>query len=692
MNRKRSFDPKVLVKPLASDMRSVRQRASLVAVIIGAAFCAMVYRSIDIAIYQHEPLQQRGNGQQLRAYSVDASRGTIFDRNGVAMAVSDQQYLITVSPKVFAHRDANDPLATRLRSELRSIGGAELLEKFDNALTHTSKAYRRLDYQITTDQRDHLAEIKHPGVGFEPSESRVYPRGHLASHIVGRVSKEGRGNLGLEYALDDLLSGRETQSPAYFASHPGGSRRLLINGSPDPAAARGHSVELTIDSTIQSFAEQELAKLVEAWHPVGASVVILEPSTGEILGLANLPTFDPNRPVKATNDTVNLAVQGAYEPGSTLKAITVAAALESGTIRKNQVFDCKNGSWQYTPKHRLHDTKRAGILDVTHILAVSSNICTTQIYETLGKERLYEWIRRFHFGERPHIQLPGAARGLLADWQKWPDIQAANISFGQGMTASPLQVAAAFAALANRGVYVHPTIVRKISSADGEVVWQHEPEEDRVVRESTAATVLEMLESVVHDSAGTGKNAVVPGYRVAGKTSTAQKAGPRGGYLEDQYYASFVGAIPAKSPRVVILVSVDNPEGGHYGNQVAAPTFSRVAARMMTYLGVPPQEDAAGEAVEQQPLVSIVDHPRDQAASAIDPEEPPLPGGDEPRARYTTGLPDFRGMTLQEAIIAARRSRIALRVHGTGLATSQSLEPGPVAAGTTVDVQFAPPV
>ncbi len=550
-----------------------------------------------------------------------------------------------------------------------------------------NKAYRSLRLHVTTEQAEALMALKLPGITLEQEPQRVYPRGLLGAHVLGNVNGEGKGHLGIELGMDEQLRGKETTSPAYYAAHRGVGMKLLVDGHPDPGVSRGHTVVLTIDSAIQAMAEEEINALVERWHPVGASIIVLDPRTGEILAMTNRPTFDPNHPVQELAHTFNLAVQSAYEPGSTMKAITVAAALETGSVRRDQSFFCEEGRWQYTPQHAIRDTKRSQWLTVTEILATSSNICTTKIYETLGKESLSRWVRRFHFGERPRIQLPAANPGLLADWQDWSDIQGANISFGQGMSASPLQVAAAFAALSNEGRFVAPTIVSQVLADDGEVVWTHEPKPERVVRVDTARTVMEMLQSVVHTHLGTGKNAAIDGYRVAGKTSTAQKANPQGGYYEDQYYASFVGAVPAQDPRVVILVSVDNPEGGHYGNEVAAPTFATLGARVLKHLGVP-REDGT---VPTPPRIKIAaDDVRLVEGEVADLDvEPRLPG--QRPVEFHAGLPDFTGLTLTQALDAAENAGVELIASGTGLAVAQDRPPGPMDGATTVTVVFEPP-
>lgn len=669
---------------MASDLRSVRRRSAIVGALVIAGLLGMGYRAWNIAVDDHAGYAAQGNRQQLRTYTLEASRGNIVDRNHISMAVNDRLERIVLNPRLIRSHGAEE----QVLEFLLGMFGPEHAEYIADELAR-DKAYRKLRLHLDDDMVAAIRKAKLPGVRLEQDPHRVYPRGSLAAHILGRVNAQGEGNLGVELGLQDELAGREASSPAYYAAFGGKGHKLLVDGHPDHGVSRGHTAVLTVDSAIQAMAEEEIDTLVRNWHPVGASVVVLDPKSGEVLAMANRPTFDPNHPVASASQTVNLAVQHAYEPGSTLKAITVAAALEQGTIRPDQTFFCEEGRWQYTPRHAIRDTKRKGWLDVTEILAVSSNICTTKIYETLGKESLYRWIRRFHFGERPGIQLPAVTTGLVADWQKWSDIQAANVSFGQGMSASPLQVASAFATLANGGIYHTPTIVSQVLDADGQPVWDRERDGDegeRIVRKATADTVLEMLTAVVETRHGTGKNARIEGYRVAGKTSTAQKANPEGGYFEDQYYASFVGAVPAEDPKLVILVSVDNPEGGHYGNEVAAPTFARLGTRALAYLGVPTADGS-------------VPVPETIALSAGAPEfvdgfipdldvQPPLPG--KRVVEFTTGLPDFTGLTLAQALAEAEKAHVDLRATGTGLAVGQSLPPGPIKAGAEVTVHFQP--
>jgi len=668
--------------PMASDLRAIHRRATIVGVAIGLALIGVGTKAARVAIDEHEAYAEQGNRQQLRSYKLPASRGEIVDRDFMTLAINDRVHKVVLNPR-FIRAQGEDVLGA-VTTALTALFPAEDPAYFAGELLR-DKAYRQLRGTLDDAAADQLEKLGLPGVSLEPASERVYPRGLLAAHVLGRVGGQGDGTAGVELGMDEALRGRDALSPAYWAA----GKKLLIDGVPDPGIARGDTVVLTIDSAIQAMVEDEINLLTKQWNPVGASIIVLDPRNGEILALANRPTFDPNHPVERAEQTNNLAVQAAYEPGSTLKAITVAAALEQGVIRENEAFYCEKGRWQYTPRNIIHDAHPAEWLTISEVLAASSNICTTKIADRLGKATLHRWVSKFHFGERPAVELPGATAGLLADHDKWSDIQAANISFGQGMSASPLQVTAAFAALADEGQYHPPTIIQRVIDSEGNA--RPRPlKTERMVRASTARTVLRMLEDVVHTKLGTGEKAMVDGYRVAGKTSTAQKSG-KTGYDDGQYYSSFVGALPARAPRIVMLVSVDSPEGAHFGNDVAAPSFARLGAQIMVHLGVPRDD---GSAPPPPPKVTL---------AAADPRliegflpdvdvEPDLPGQRRtPVVTSRTGLPDFTGLTLAQALDLAQTADVELRAVGSGIAVLQDQEPGPVASGTPVHVFFEPP-
>ena len=667
-----------LVRPMATDLSAVRRRALIVGSVLAAAVMGLVWRAYTIGVRNHDHYAELGNRQQLRSYKIEASRGDVVDRGYIALAVTDRMHKVVINPRLISAQGRADDVVTALLGLFPDEDAGYLREEIGR-----DKAYRQLRMSLDDEQAERLRTLELPGITLEPSPHRVYPRRMLAAHVVGRVGAQGKGNLGIEYGMEAMLRGRDAMSPAYFAR----GKKLLVEGFPDTDVSRGNTVVLTIDSAIQSMSEDVLDELMATWTPASASVVVLDPANGDVLAMASRPTFDPNRPVDTLAQTVNHAIQSDFEPGSTMKAITVAAAIETGAIRKEESFFCEKGKWKYTEDYSISDTKPSEWLSVSEILAVSSNICTTKIYERLDKQRMHEWVQRFHFGERPPIELSGATAGVLAPWQTWSDIQGANVSFGQGMTASPLQVAAAFAVLAGGGAYRAPTVVRKVLSPEGEELPITRSPKEQIIRAATARTVLEMLENVVHSDKGTGKNAVVPGYRVAGKTSTAQKASKQGGYAEDEYFASFVGALPAKHPRVVILVSVDDPQGGHYGNVVAAPTFAALGSRVMEHLGVP-REDGSRPVPDPIRLLASNVMLANGFTPALD-VEPALPG-DRP-IEVDGGLPDFTGLTLAEAIDAADEAGVNLRPVGTGIATMQDVPPGTSADGADVQVLFEPP-
>lgn len=670
----------VLPRPMASDLRAVHRRAGVVGLAIVAALAGVGFKAARVALDQHEAYAEQANRQQLRSYRLPASRGEIVDRDFMTLAINDRVHRVVLNPRFIRGQGKDEAVVAALLALFPAEDPAYLRDELAK-----DKAYRQLRMTLSDAQAAELAKQGLPGVSLEPASERIYPRGLLAAHVLGRLGNQG-GTAGVELGMDEALRGRDALSPAYFAA----GKKLLVDGVPDAGVARGDTVMLTIDSAIQAMVEEEINTLVAQWHPAGASIIVLDPSNGEVLALANRPTFDPNHPVAHAEQTTNLAVQAAYEPGSTLKAITVAAALEQGVVREHEALYCEKGRWQYTPRNVIHDAHAAEWLTVAEVLAASSNICTTKIADRLGKHTLHRFVEKFHFGERPAIELPGATPGLLAPPEKWSDIQAANISFGQGMSASPLQVTAAFAAIANEGIYHPPTIVRHVLDASGEPLARTRPPGERVVRASTARTVLRMLENVVHSDLGTGKKATVDGYRVAGKTSTAQKSGKKG-YDDSQWYSSFLGAVPARAPRVVIMVSVDSPEGAHYGNDVAAPSFSRLAGPIMVHLGVTRDDGRAPP--PPKPVTLATTDPRLEFGFIPDLDvEPDLPGHrHRPAVTVTTGLPDFTGLTLAQALDLAHDAKLELQAVGTGIAVLQDRQPGPAESGSLVQVYFEPP-
>jgi cell division protein FtsI (penicillin-binding protein 3) len=400
------------------------------------------------------------------------------------------------------------------------------------------------------------------------------------------VGLDGHGLEGLELAFEDELSGQNSRLSGFRDAK---GRKLMLTGAPDTLERQGAAVTLTLDRHLQFVAERALSRAVDEAKGVAGMAVVLDPKTGELLAIANHPRFNPNTPEKELRASVrNRAALDSFEPGSTMKSFVVASALEQKAIKPEDTFYCENGSWR-VGRHTIHDTHQYGWLTPQRVLQVSSNICAAKIAQLLGRERLVKTYLDFGFGERTGLALPGEARGSLPFPKA--EVSLATQSFGQGMTTTAVQLAAAWGALANGGTLMRPYLVSKVVDPDGVVLLENRPTQVRqVVSQTTAKKVVSMLESVVTKE-GTAPKAAMEDYRVAGKTGTAQKADPVARGYSDKRLASFVGMVPAENPRVVILVIVDEPKTDVYGGQVAAPAFKEIATAAMAHLAVPPSRE-----------------------------------------------------------------------------------------------------
>ncbi|NMC72334.1 MAG: PASTA domain-containing protein, partial [Myxococcales bacterium] len=511
------------------------------------------------------------------------------------------------------------------------------------------------------------------GVQTTREPRRFYPGRQLAGHLVGFVGYDSRGLDGLEHEYDAVL---RSEPRVLRGVRDARGRLVFSEGLGQIEVPQGQRVELAIDRTIQYIAEQELEAALAAFEGRAASAVVMDPHTGEVLALANAPVFDPNRYAEADAEARrNRAITDRYEPGSTLKMFTIAALLDAGLVGPEEQVYCEDGFY-LIGDYKIRDAHRNGWLSLTQCLQRSSNVCLAKLAGVLGRQRLYEALRRFGFGERTGIPVPGETSGLLRHYSKWYEVDLAAISFGQGISVSNLQLATAVSALANGGTLMRPIVVRRVIGADGRLVAEYPPTvRRRVVSERTARLLASMLISVTEEG-GTGTEAAIAGFDVAGKTGTAQKADLHGGgYAEGKWTASFVGFVPAEDPRLVISVTVDEPLVNHYGGIVAAPVFRRIAERSLRYLGVAPTrpKGADGGATAAGP-----DAPAGGALTVTGvPLALPAPGQVE--------VPDFAGETIRSALEIARRAGLELVVRGAGLGVTQSPRPGTgLAPGGTV--------
>jgi len=505
------------------------------------------------------------------------ARGTIFDRGGVQLAIGEQATTVYADPRQLRDARREAAIAARL---LRLDPNALYAELADRTRGFVYVARKADPARAAKLERRHLA-----GFGFYPEERRFYPQSALAAQVLGYAGVDNHGLAGLELSLEKVIGGR-----------PGRERIVkdasgqVIDTIQSQTERDGKDVYLTLDHTIQSNAQVVLKQTLARWHAKSATAIVLDPRTGAVLAMAVAPSFDANVYPKIWRVFQrNRAVTDTYEPGSTFKLVTVAGALSDGLVSPSTSFVLPYSI--HVADRIIHDAEPRGTetMTVAQILARSSNVGAITLAERLRQHRLAQWISRFGFGRPTGIDYPGESPGIVVPEKNWSGSTIGNVPIGQGIAVTPIQLASAYASIANRGVWVRPHLVDHVG--DGASVA---PARRRIVLRGVAAQVLGMLKNVVLD--GTGTLAAVPGYQVAGKTGTAAKVDPDGTYSDSRYVASFVGIVPASRPRLVILVSVDEPHGAIWGGVVAAPAFSQIASFDLQYLegGITP--DAPGTA------------------------------------------------------------------------------------------------
>ena len=575
-------------------------------------------------------------------------RGQIRDRYGSTLATSVRASQVAV----VRVRYTFDPAHVEILSPLLGVEPVVLSKRLQNPGSNYLWLSRRVDF----DEANEVKRLRIPGIDVLPRQARRYPSGPLAAHVLGFSGIDANGLEGLEKSLDEKIRGKEVE--VRVCSN--GRGNSYLNDADLRGANRGASLKLTLDATIQGLAASELAAQVRATGAIAGSVVVMDPRSGEILALANVPDFDPNQYGRyAVGARRNRAVTDRFEPGSTLKPFILAAALQSGAVSGRDRFFCENGNMDIG-KWTIHDHHEYGELPVPEIIKVSSNICMAKIGAEAGADAVYSVLRGFGFGSTTSSGLLGEVGGLLHPASKWGDIHLANISFGQGMSTTVLQLASAYDTLANGGVRMRPYVVSEIRSDDQGLLEVTGPERvGRAVSPQVAALVSRMLEDVVSAS-GTAPQAQVAGVRVAGKTGTAQKH-ERGGYSKDRWVASFVGFLPADDPRLVIAVVIDEPQGSHYGGVVAGPVFRRIADMAVGYLQIPRRPDGLPEPLAAPPLKVVVPQPR------------------PPTDRVATSLghmPDLDGLALRSAMRAMDGCNCNIEVQGQGYVVGQVPAPG----------------
>ncbi|AAR36466.1 transpeptidase family protein [Geobacter sulfurreducens] len=632
-------------------------------------FSLVVCRAFYLQVVKRDHLLKLADRQHQKIVPLTPARGTIYDANGSALAVSVEMDSCFAEPKSIADLD---DAAARL-SPVLGFPKETLLRKLQG-----NKNFVWLQRRLTPDVVKRIRALNIDGIGFVKETKRFYPNSEVAAHVIGFTGVDPEGLEGIELRYDSTILG----GTGYLVTERDAlGRDVALKGTVIQDGAMGHNVVLTLDKNIQYIAEKELAKAVDGSGARAGTAIVMDPHTGRVLAMANYPTFNLNAH-GAYHQSLwrNRAVADSYEPGSTFKVFLIASALEEKVIRPGDRINCEGGSFSIGGR-TIHDTHKYGSLSIPEILKYSSNIGSAKIGSRLGASRLYSYLRNFGFGARTGIDLPGEAGGTLRDWNQWYGIDLATVSFGQGVTASSIQLAAAFSAIANGGTLMKPYLVERVVDSEGNVIKSSSPQPlRRVVSETTAKNVARMMEGVAVEG-GTGTNAAVEGFRVAGKTGTAQKVDPvTRGYSLTKRTASFIGFVPADRPRLTILVMVDEPKTSPYGGVVAAPAFSSIALQSLCYLKVPPDG-----IVRSKPKVveAKADQPTGDDLSAAE--------GEIVDAGEGVVMPNFRGMSMRQALKTMEERGINVRLMGSGRAVEQSPLPGHrVGPSDQVWVKFVP--
>jgi cell division protein FtsI (penicillin-binding protein 3) len=631
---------------------TLRRRLATVVCLLGLWVAGIEARLVYLQVLSHTDLLARAERQQKRTQDMPAKRGDILDRRGRVLATSvDADSIYAVPTEISNPEDAAAKLCQALDDCSRKDRQA-LAERLNQ-----QRAFAYVRRQVGPDVAKRVADLNLDGIGFLKESKRFYPNRELASHLLGWVGVDNTGLSGLEYTYDPYIRGKKgtilIQTDA---------RRHAFSHVERPPTA-GSTLELTIDENLQHIAERELHIGVLENHALSGSAIIMNPQTGEILAMANEPTFNPNAFRDADEDTRrNRAVQDLYEPGSTFKIVTVSAALEERVMPINALIDTNPGSIRLgsrvVTEARHHNY---GVLSLSDVIVRSSNVGAIKIGFRVGTERLGRFVQRFGFGRPVSPDFPGESPGIVWDPAKWTDSALMSVSMGYQVGVTPLQMATAFSAVANGGELLEPRVVRAVYRDNRRL-----PVRPKVVRRAiapdTANVLIGIMEGVVEDEKGTARAARIAGYSIAGKTGTANKL-VNGRYSNDTF-ASFAGFLPSRNPALTIVVVLDSPRGanGHFGGVVSAPIFRRIAEASLRYLGIAPNVNAA-------PPVLVAR--RDNAEDAA-----PAPRVTLVTAAQSGSVPDVRGMSARDAVRTLFKVGLNAHLSGDGIVVSQMPTPG----------------
>ncbi|HEY3151882.1 MAG TPA: penicillin-binding transpeptidase domain-containing protein [Candidatus Binatia bacterium] len=628
-----------------------RSRLGVAKILFLAMFLVIAGRAFQLQVLQGERLMRLGERQHLKEWIVLPKRGALLDRAGEPLALSMESQSVYARP----HRVQDPEQLSQGLARILNLRGADVKQKLTS-----DKPFVWIKRQVSSPEAEKIQALNPTGIGMFYEPNRYYPQNQLAGQLIGFVGRDSEGLEGLELKYNDYIRGEAGSS---VTERDALGRRVLVQGIEGLRIPPGSDVHLTLNTSIQHIAEKELEATILKYRAKSGVAIVMEPFTGEVLALANYPAFDPNNYSKQSADQRrNRAVTDSFEPGSTFKTILAAAALEEGVVGKEDLFYCEMGKYPYAGKV-IHDTHPHGWLSFAKILQVSSNIGFTKVAQKLKKDRYYRYIEKFGFGQVTGIDVPGEVPGLLRKPESWSAIDLATHAFGQGISATPLQMVMAYAAIANGGFLMRPYVTRRVVSPQGEIVLEIQPHVvRRVISEKTARSLASILKDVTNEG-GTGVMANVDGFEVAGKTGTAQKADPvHGGYAAKKRVASFVGFVPANDPRLVALVLIDEPEVNVYGGVVAAPAFRNIAQAALRHLAVAPQQAALIPVLPSQPEALVRRVAKSNSPATVETN------GD--------ATPDFLGLSLREALEKAQTLKLKVRLQGNGYVVKQSPQAG----------------
>ena len=662
------FKRKMASPPIDQWRSTIKRRVAVAACGLSLWAIGIEARLINLQVVQHADLVARAERQQQRTIHPPARRGDIVDRKGRVLATSADADTVYAAPSEIGDRDA---AAARLCEAFRDCTSKERQSLVDRLGKQSAFAYIRR--QIAPDVAARVAALDLEGIGFMKESRRFYPNRELAAHVLGYVGTDNSGLAGLEAAYNVQVSGK----PGQVLIHTDAKRHAFSRVERPPTT--GASLELTIDEYLQHVAERELHAGVVHNHAAGGTAIIMDPHTGEILAMANDPTFNPNT-YREFDDAErrNRAVQDLYEPGSTFKVVTASAAIEEKVMPIDTLIDTNPGQIKIGGRPAITEANGHNyhVLSFTDVIVKSSNVGAIKIGFKVGAERLSRYVERYGFGHLASPDFPGESPGIVWSPSKWTDSALASVSMGYQVGVTPLQMVAAVSAVANGGEYVEPRVVRAVYRDGRRYVVQ-----PKVVRRSvtaeTASTLVGIMEQVVER--GTATAAQIPGYAIAGKTGTAAKL-VNGRYSHSDYNASFVGFVPSQNPVVAIIVVTDSPHAGPTtGGIVSAPVFKKIAEATLQYLGVAPTVNAVPPVMVARQkdggsLPTAVAHMGPPAVSLV---------ADDPAGT----VPDLRGLSAREAVRRLVKLGLTARVSGDGAVVSQTPQPGsPIGEGEICDL------